>query len=139
MEIQEQLDRQFGLGSTSMDLDPGESNSIAMSKDIQSLRENTTESTASVLPGDDQATTTAMNNLALKNGPQQHQTLQVSKGNSISTSPKSRRNPASEPPPARSRKRKSLEPPETEIAPRRTVAKTVVNQLIRPTDPLNAR
>ena len=138
MEIQEQLDQQFGLGSTSMDLDPGESNSIAMSKDIQSLRENTTES-APPFPGDDQATTTAMNSIALKHGPRQDQTLQVSKGNSMSTSPKSRRNPASEPPPARSRKRKSLEPPETEIAPHRAVAKNVLNQLIRPSDPLNVR
>lgn len=150
MEVQEQLDRQFALEPTSTHLYPLESNSIAMSKDIQSLRDKTTESTVPFFPGGDQDTTTAMNNLALKHGPRQDkETLQVSKGNSRSTSLKSRQSRVPEIAPARSRKRKSPEPLETELAPpfkqqagaatTRAVTKPVSGQLSRPTDPLNAR
>ena len=143
MEVQEQLDRQFGLEPTSTDLYP-ESDSI------QSVQDKTTENALPFVPGDDQDTTTAMNNLALKHGPRQDkETSQVSKANSRSTSPKSRQSRVPEIAPSRSRKRKSPEPLEPELAPpskqqavaatTRAVTKPVSGQLSRPTDPLNAR
>ena len=155
MEVQEQLDRQFGLAPTSTPFDPLESNSIAMSEDdsIQSSRDKTAESAALFSPSDDQATTIAMNDLALKNSPQQNRdTSYASRDNNSSNILKSRQTSVLEPAPARSRKRKSPEASETDIAPpapskhkasgttNRPVTKTVSVQLSRPsTNPLGAR
>ena len=155
MEVQEQLDRQFGLQPPSTPFDPLESNSIAMSEDdsIQSSRDKTAESAALFPPSDDQATTTAMNDLALKNSPQQNrETSYASRDNNSSNFLESRQTSVLEPAKARSRKRKSPEASETEIAPpapskhkasgtaNRPVTKTVSVQLSRPsTNPLGAR
>ena len=155
MGVQEQLDRQFGLEPTSTTFDPLESNSVAMSGDdsIQSSWDKRAESVALFLPSDDQATTTVMNDLALKNSSQQNrEPSYASRDNNSSFSLKSRKNSVFEPAPARSRKRKSPEASETEIAPpapskheasgttNRPVTKTVPVQLSRPsTNPLGAR
>ena len=150
MEVQEQLDWQFGIEPTSTHSGQLESDSIAKGKEnsIQSSRDETSER-AVPFPGDDHATITTLNNLALKHGPQQDsQTLPVS-SNSLSTSTKSRKNLIPEPALARSRKRKSPEHSEIDIAPpskheadgvtNRAVTKDVSPQLTRPTDPLNFR
>ena len=147
MDVQDQLDRQFGLESTSTYLNPLESNSLAVSKDIESSQDETAENAVPSIPGDDQATTTALNNLAFKHGPQQDTgALQVSSGNSLSTSPEPQHNLVPEPAPAKSPKRKSLEPPETDIiappskhqATNRAMTKPVSGELRRPTNPLNS-
>ena len=151
MEVQEQLDRQFGFEPTSTNLDPLDPNPIVVSKDvIQSSREKTAERAVSVLPGDDQATATALNSLALKHGPQQDkETLRASRVNSLSTSPESEPHRVPEPAPPRSRKRKrpgstkpdTAPPPQHEVGrpTNRAVTKNVSGELSRPTAPLNPK
>lgn len=153
MDEQTQLDWQFGLEPIIESIEEPSQITKGVAIDSDSLHSPARKARRHVSKSDE-ATTSAMNNLALKNVPKTiKKTAREPDDDPSSASAENTRVPLSEPPVARLRKRKSQESPDPDITAKRispsksrsnkqpthVAPKLAIGQLSRPSDPLHAK